>query len=66
MSKIKNHHFDDLLEVDDNGMADYQMEHDQQLGKDDGKQIFNTTQHQRIGTHREKGKILLPVLVVGS
>lgn len=29
MSKIKNHYFDELLEVDDNGMADYQMYYDQ-------------------------------------
>ena len=66
MSNIKNHYFDDLPEVEDNGMADYQMEQDQQLGKDDGKQIFNTAQHQRFGTHREERKVFLPLMVVGG
>jgi len=65
MSKIKNHYFDDLLEESDNGMADYQMHYDQ-LGKDDGKQIFNTAQHQRFGTHREERKVFLPLMVVGG
>jgi type III secretory pathway component EscR len=65
MSKIKNHHFDDLQEVDDNGMANYQMYYDQ-LGKENEKQIFSTAQHKRIGTHREEGKVFLPLMVVGG
>jgi len=49
MSKIKNHYFDDLLEESDNGMADYQMYHDQ-LGKDDERLQSNQRSISRTST----------------
>ncbi len=54
MSKIKDFYFEKLTQETDDGIADYQMEQDQQLGKDDERLQSNQRSIGRTGAARNQ------------